>query len=277
MKFGYQIIGGKNVVNVSQAEIINKSMLDYLNGTSLMKKAEELTAKGIEYAPGKSQWNKNRVRRMITDTNYLGNENFPKIVEKDLFDRVLSVIDSRNNQKNTNRDEIFSSSLIPIRCANCGTKTYRKYESNYKIPKVFHICENPECNKRYVIYDIDFRRAVREALSETDEKIKSSSNEISREIYRLNNEIERDLQSIEIDENILKNKIFECAALQYSQFTIPKESIDYSQMNLCSLDFNREVKRRIKTIYLKSNDEIWLHMTDGQIVLKEVLNDECSS
>lgn len=270
-------MGGKNTVNVAQAEIINKSMLDYINGVSLKKKAEELTADGIEYAPGKSLWNKNRVRRMITDEKYLGTETFPKIVSKELFDKVLSVIDYRNKQKNTNKEKIFSTAIIPIKCANCGTKTYRKYESNFKIPKVFHHCENSECNMKYMIYDMDFRRAVCEALGETEERNKVALNDTLREIYRLNNEIERELQSVEIDENILKNKIFECAALQYSQITLPKESIDYSQMNLCSLDFNREVKRRVKTIYIKSDNEIWVHMTDGQIVVKDVVRDECDN
>ena len=58
MKFGFEILNGKYIVNTIQAEIVKKAMCDYIKGVSLKTKAEELTAQGIEYSPGKSNWNK---------------------------------------------------------------------------------------------------------------------------------------------------------------------------------------------------------------------------
>lgn len=278
MKFGYEIIKGKYVVNVTQATIINKIMHDYINGDSLKTKAEELTEQKIEYAPGKSTWNKNRIQRILMDRTYLGTDVYPVIVQSEIFEEVQKVIDSRNTQKNTNRDEIFSSSIVPILCSKCGGETYRRLESRTKQPRVLHICKNPDCKKRYVISDINLRAMIRDklALCETNDS-KLSNDDTIREIRKLDNEIEQELRSIEIDSVMLKNKILACAALQYSQYTLPKESIDYSKMELCSLKFNREIKSKVKTVYLESNERIWLYMVDGQIVGKDVQTNECSN
>ena len=275
MKYGYEIINGKYVVSSIKADIINKSAQSYLNGISLKSIAEELTNNCVEYAQGKSLWNKNRVRRMLTDTAYLGTDMYPAIMKREVFDEIEKVMDLRNTQKNTNRDEIFSSAIVPICCGNCGSETIRKYESRTKRPSVYHKCLNPECNKKYKIDDMDLRTMVREKLAMCEDSSFNASEDIIREIHRLDNEIERDLQSISIDEVAMKNKIFECAALKYRQYNTPKESIDYSKMNLCSLNFNREVKSRVKTVVLESNDNIWLYLTDGRIVGKEVADNEC--
>lgn len=269
MKFGYQVINGKYAINKIQAEIINESMLDYIKGVSLKTKAEQLSSLSIEYAPGKSLWNKNRVQRMLTDEAYIGLKNFPAIVQEEIFYKVKSVMEERNTQKSVNRDEIFNSAIIPIRCGQCGWEVGRRFESRTKEPKVYRVCENPDCDKSYIINDIDLRIMVRDKLALTNEIVKDSAAELNREIYRLENEIERDLQSIEIDEQTVKNKIFECAALKYSKYNTPKGSIDYEKINLCSLEFNKEVKHRVKAVILESNNQITLYMNDGQIVGKD--------
>lgn len=275
MKYGYEIINGKYVVSSIKADIINKSAQSYLNGISLKSIAEELTNNCVEYAQGKSLWNKNRVRRMLTDTVYLGTDMYPAIMKREVFEEIEKVMDSRNTQKNTNREEIFSSSIVPIRCGNCGSETIRKYESRTKKPTVYHICKNPDCKQSYKIYDMDLRIMIRDKLANCEESSLNVSEDTIREIHRLDNEIERELQSINIDEETLKNKIFECAALKYSRYNTQKESIDYSEMNLCSLNFNREIRSKVKTVVLESEDKIWLYLTDGRIVGKEVADNEC--
>lgn len=275
LKFGYQIINGKYMVNVTQADIVTKTMYDYINGMSLNDKAKELTNQGVEYAPGKSLWNRNRVQRMLTDNTYIGLKNYPAIISEDIFEEVAKVMYSRNTQKHTNRQEILSSSIVSIRCSKCGCETFRKLESRTKEHKVYHICNNPHCNKKYIINDMDLRMMVKDKLVQYEEILPTPSDELLSEVRRLNNEIARELQFAEIDETTIKNKILQCAALEYSCCSNPKESIDYGKMDLCSLDFNRAIKQKIKAIYIENNDEIWLYMTDGQIVGKDVSTFEC--
>ena len=170
---------------------------------------------------------------------------------------------------------MFSSAIVPICCSNCGSEIGRKYDGRMKENKVSRVCENSDCNRTYRINDLDLRKMIRDKLAVISEISSNTSDEISCKIRRLENEIERDLLTTEIDEKIVKNKIFECAVLQYSQYQNPKGSIDFSEMNLCSLNFNREVKRRVKVVYLENDNKIWLLMNDGQIVGKDVVENEC--
>ena len=272
--FGYEIIRGKNVINTKQAEVINKAMTDYIEGASLQRKADELTTKKIEYAPGKYHWNKNRVQRMLTNPVYLGTESYPRIVKQELSDEVKTVMDSRNTQKKVKREEIFSSAIVPICCGLCGSLTERIYEGRTKVVRVHHKCTNPECKKSYTIYDIDFRKMVRDLLATAEELSIVPSKEVGHEIQSLKYQIQREIESSDVSLESVKNKIFRCAALQYSQYTKPKESIDYSKMGLCSLEFNREIKRRVKCVCIDTNEKIWLCLSDGQIVGKDVFNNE---
>ena len=270
MKFGYQMIKGQTIVNTVQSAIILKAMSDYINGTSLKQKAIELTEQKVEYAPGKSEWNKNRVQRMLTDTAYLGTEQYPQIADKDTFDKVQEIMNSRNTQKNLNRQEVFSSVIVPIKCGKCGCETVRRYEPRTKIPKIMHTCTNPECKAQYRVTDDELREKIKCSMIATTEKELLPSEETMQIVRRLDNEIERDLQCLDIDGEALKNKIMECAALKYSLCTRKRESMDYSKMNPCSPIFIKEIKRRVSAIYLDSNTQIWLRMTDGQIIGKDV-------
>lgn len=279
MKFGYQMIKGQTIVNNVQSAIILKAMSDYINGTSLKQKAIELTEQKVEYAPGKSEWNKNRVQRMLTDTAYLGTEQYPQIADKDTLDKVQEIMNSRNTQKNLNRQEVFSSVIVPIKCGKCGCETVRRYEPRTKIPKIMHTCTNPECKAQYRMTDDELREKIKCSMIATNEKELLPSEETMQTVRRLDNEIERDLQCLDIDGEALKNKIMECAALKYSLCTRKRESMDYSKMNPCSPIFIKEIKRRVSAIYLDSNTQIWLRMTDGQIIGKDVneYDSSCSS
>lgn len=270
MKFGYQMIKGQTVVNSVQSAVFLKAMSDYIIGTSLKQKAEELTEQKVEYAPGKSEWNKSRVQRMLTDSTYLGTEQYPAIVDKETFDKVQEIMKSRNTQKNLNRQEVFSSTIIPIKCGKCGCDTVRRYEPRTKVPKIMHICTNPECKYQYRITDDELRDKIKIGMTEATEKELLPSEETMQTIRRLDNEIERDLQCLDIDGETLKNKILECAALKYSLCTRKRESMDYSKMSPCSQIFIKEIKRRVSAVYLDSNTKIWLKMTDGQIIGKDV-------
>lgn len=269
MKFGYQMIKGKYVTVSSQLSVILKTYADYIMGTSLKTKADELTALKVEYALGKSNWNKNRVQRMLTDTNYLGNDTYPQIIDKETFDKVQKIMQSRNTQKNCNRQEVFSSSIVPIKCGICGCITTRRHIPNSVKPKVVHTCCNPDCKHIYHTTDESLRNMVKVKMMQAIEIEMQPLEEIILDIHRLNNEIERDLKSTNIDPENLKNKIFQSAALEYCLCTEKKKSMDYSQVDPCSQIFIREIKSKVSAVYLKSDEDIWLQMTDGQTIGKE--------
>ena len=61
MKFGYMMKNGETVICEVQIAVYRQAASDYIAGVSLKSKADELTEQKVEYAPGKYNWNKNRV------------------------------------------------------------------------------------------------------------------------------------------------------------------------------------------------------------------------
>ena len=78
--FGYIIKNGIVTVDKTEADIVREIAKQYLGGSSLKTIAGGLTLRTIEYMPGKSDWNKSRIRRMIDDTRYIGNNGYPPIL-----------------------------------------------------------------------------------------------------------------------------------------------------------------------------------------------------
>ena len=76
---------GKLIINEEEAENIRGIFRNYLEGNSLIKSAEIL---GLRK-------NNSSVKRIITNKKYLGNENYPKIIDKESFDTAGQMIKDR--------------------------------------------------------------------------------------------------------------------------------------------------------------------------------------
>lgn len=268
LPFGYMMENGKIIVDEHKAEIVKQAVQSYLNGTSLKIKAEELEEKEVEYAPGKSSWNKNRVQRMLADPRYCGTDQYPAIIDRETFDKVQQTMASRNTQQECNRQNVFSSSVVPILCGKCGKPTFRRHDGRFQ-NCTKHICINPDCKAIYPIADQELWKQVQQILVKTTPVAAESDDALMLDLHRLKNEIERDMQSLDIDSQSLQKKIFEYAALQYkSKSPLSKESMDFSQRNPRSPDFIREIKRRVSAVLLIDKQTIGLRLTDGQEVGK---------
>lgn len=76
--YGYEIVDGKVVVNKEQAAVIRSVCKNYLSGMSLIKAGEQA---GLNL--------KNAgVKLLMQNPRYLGDENYPAILDEDTFNRV---------------------------------------------------------------------------------------------------------------------------------------------------------------------------------------------
>ena len=269
MKFGYMMKHGENVICEVQIAVYRQAAYDYIAGVSLKTKADELTERQVEYAPGKYNWNKNRVQRMLTDPTYLCTETHPPIIDRETFDKVQAIMKSRNTQKGHQREKVFSPSVVPIICGKCGASTNRRYDGR-RANNTLHICTNPECKSTYAIEDEALWELVRIKIIGVDATEVEPSEEIMMAVHKLTNEIDHDLQWFDVDADTLKNKIFECAALQYAALHIKRrESVDFTEMKPHSPVLIREIKKRVSAVMLDGTEEIRLQMTDGRVIGKE--------
>ena len=87
--FGYRMTEGQIDLNAEEAEVIRFIFQKYSEGLSVPKLTERIQAFNVPYRKG-SRWNKNMVCRILDNKIYLGNGEYPPIIEKCLFDKVLS-------------------------------------------------------------------------------------------------------------------------------------------------------------------------------------------
>ena len=267
--FGYTMENGRIEINRQQTETLRGIFAEYIQGTSLKAKAEELSEDKIEYAPGKYTWNKNRVQRILTDQRYLGTDQYPPIIDESTFQEVQRIMAERNTQKGCNRQEVFSSSVIPILCGKCGHPVIRRYDARWK-NTTKHYCTNPNCKAVYCITDKELWDKTSEQLSFMPAETQKPSDELAADIRRLNNEIERDLQRLDADGDSLQKKIYECAAQQYQlNRTVPRESMDFRNADPCSPDFIRKIKQMVAAVHLIDDDTIRLKRISDQAAGKE--------
>lgn len=268
--YGYQIIEGKYQINKQEAIIVQKIFREYIDGHSFKAIADQFTKDKIEYLPSKYNWNKNRIQRILQDERYTGTVILDEIIEKAQFEQAKSIILTKNTQVNCDRNQIFSASIIPILCGNCGHPAIRNWDSRRK-NKLLHKCSNSECKSVYSISDNVLWNLTINILTRINtEQENKTDKHIILEIQRLDNEIARDFERLDFDYINLKNKIFQSAALKYQTIrTENSESEIFVKTKSRSHLSIKEIQNIASAIYLVDNEHIHVQLINGQMTGKE--------
>ena len=83
--YGYTIRDGKLEVQEKEAENIRKIFKNYLAGNALIKSAD---LAGIKK-------NSSSVKKMLTNEKYLGNDIYPKIIDRESFEKAGQMLKER--------------------------------------------------------------------------------------------------------------------------------------------------------------------------------------
>lgn len=86
--YGYRIEDGKAVVDESQAEQVRAFFNEYISGKALMVAAETVGLKLFHGSAG----------RMLRNTHYLGDDYYPAIIDRELFDKAEEQRQARAGQ-----------------------------------------------------------------------------------------------------------------------------------------------------------------------------------
>ncbi|MEE1002513.1 MAG: recombinase family protein [Acutalibacteraceae bacterium] len=254
--YGYQFKNGSISIQETEIKIVKRIFTEYLNGLSLLKIAKQLNNEQIEYMPGVCGWNKSRIKRIIEDERYLGTNGYPPIIDEDTHKTLMQIKSEKNTQKGTNRKEDIFNLGVPILCPKCGSKMCRRHDSNRKCQD-WWLCQNNNCKNIISISDNDLIYGITECLNtvinkpDIIETVTDVDKEPSLDVYRLENEISRMLDSHCFDKSSLRKKMLERVSLKYkdidSQKYISKrlkaDFANASPLSAFSMDlFNRTVK-----------------------------------
>ena len=274
--FGYTMENGKIIFHPTESQAVQDIFSDYLDGQSLLKIAQSLNEQQVEYLSEVAGWNKARLKRIIEDKRYIGSNGYPSIIEQSIYDKAQAVRASRNTQKSLDRTADIFKLQLPVLCEKCGEPMQRKHDSRTTYQEKW-VCKT--CGGVIKISDKDFLSAITECVNYLIAELgilqsDPASEEPHVEVIRLKNEIGRLLDSLSIEKETLKNRIFEYASLVYETLDTTQritEMIRATLQRTRSLScYNGELTAKIASaITLHADKTGSLTLKNGQQIRKE--------
>ena len=270
--FGYQVKNGAVVMVPTEVKVVQRIFSHYLAGMSLKAIAASLTDEQVEYLPKQSQWNQNRIVRILDDVRYLGNEVYAAVIDREMFQEVQNVKLSRNTQKGYERGKVISPSAVSIVCSKCGGSVKRIHDNRTKY-KQKYVCANKDCQIQYKISEDEMLTMITELLSEAELVVmdRTDAGEIL-EIHRLQQEAARAVDYCHTDAQKARSLILECADKRYQSVSKGRADFDKLKRYLNHADMvvdRRTAAELIRQITLISDEKIVITLINGQTVEKE--------
>lgn len=284
ISYGYGIENGVVVVIPSEAEIVNEIFNAYLNGKILKEIAIDLSERGIIFFEGRSDWNKNTIVRIIQNRKYIGESNYPAIIDSDTFEKVNSQKEAKGHKKEK-QPEIIEYLKGVVYCGECGKLLHRRVtwgirekwycEGGCKCEK--YIDDNfIFCGVRQVLCAVKDNPTL---LCESDQKPTYTK---TQEIMRYTNEIGRYINERQPSFNTGKKLIMECASLKFSACSYNSKNTA-TEFIVVQLTQEREYLRKdflrkiIEKIIVKADGKIIVRFIGGVEVSDSEIGGNCGS
>lgn len=215
--FGYEMTNGTLCVAEEEATVVTEIFQRYGSGEVMKDIADDLTRRGIAFSPEKSVWNKPMLARMLENRKYIGENNYPRVVSDALFERANALKDQKGNKKGVYNAETTYLKDVLI-CAQCGHKAYR--HANWGVREKW-ICP-AGCKTDTYVGDMELSQEVLNALMRTKQDpdiltvcIEKTSYHPDMEVMRQTKEIHRLMDQSDIQFQMLKKLILQCADMKF--------------------------------------------------------------
>lgn len=271
--YGYKFEAGQPVPHPDESQIVGEIFHRYCAGDSLKVIAEDLTHRQVEYSPGKTSWDKARIKRILENSRYIGSDEYPVLIQKEQFVAANLKKEQTNTNKLTIDDDTKLFKELTV-CAKCGKKVTRRTDSRSAEP-VSWKC--PECGWSVRMSDEKFKTQVISMMNTLiHDPAAITPDTLPQEVHtleskRLLNEFHRALDSRQASEGELIKMVFEIGAANY-QAIDSRESITARLMadfakSKPSLDFQRELfQRTVRRILLRPDGLLGLELQNRHIV-----------
>ena len=270
--FGYHYQNGIMAEHPQESQIVQAVFMAYLSGEPLSKIAAHLTAKLVEYLPGCWHWDKARVKRILDNTKYIGNGEYPPIIKEKDF----QMAHQKKESANTNRqpvDEDIKLFKGLTHCHHCGNAMVRRMDSRmehpvtWKCPACDYFLPLPDEEFKHRVFLLQQRLVAKPLLTEKEEEIPVTS----MEARRLTNEIFRKLDSGDFSEDELVNLALQCGLKNYEAITSARHITERQTATLLHAGplsaFDRTLfERTVSEIHLTRKGEILLKLQNGVII-----------
>lgn len=271
--FGYCYQNGVLVVHPQESQTVQAVFAAYLSGEPLSKIAAYLTAKLVEYLPGCWQWNKARVKRLLDNSKYMGEGDFPQLITEKQF----QMAHQKKESASTNRqlvDEDIKLFKGLVYCHHCSSPMVRRMDSRMEHPVTWKC---PACDYFLPLPDEEFKQRVfllQKKLADKPllaEKEEENIPVAPMKVRRLTNEIFSKLDSGDYSEDELVNLALQCAAENYEAITSARhitERLTAALLHAGPLSaFDRTLfEKTVLEIHLTRKGEILLKLQNGVFI-----------
>lgn len=281
--YGYEMQKGEIQICKAEKNILTEIFNSYINGSNLKEIADSLTINKVEYLPDECGWNKSRIKRIIEDRRYLGDERYPQLIQEEIFNKANSIKQIRRTTKNY----VVTAENKPVvyltRCAECGAPLYHITDTRYTESERW-CCKTDECRLNIKLTISELLKDITDLLNEiisNQEFIQYSkaetSSEPSIEIMRMENDIERLIEQPDFDKDKLQNLILKCAEKKYSYDKSTRHITDRlkadfeksSPLSAFSMDL---FEKTVSAVLIDKQGSVSIKLKNGNIIGKENLN-----
>lgn len=141
LPFGYELRMGKVCIKESEAEVVRLIFHSYREGASYNRIAGFLGSQPVPYREGGQPWNKNMVARILQDERYTGMDDFPRVIEPEIFQTTQQKRPKTGGSPENAKELRLLRDMVV--CAHCGTPMARNQRDNWTCPQ----CGGPPVRK----------------------------------------------------------------------------------------------------------------------------------
>ena len=219
--YGYQFIDGMLQTDEEQSRFVQEIFRVYNSGVPVSRLKDHI--EGLEI-------NRVKLNDMLSDKRYMGDENFPKIIEPELFEAVQQMKEERRKAIGKEQSYIYYKEYFllgdKMKCGECGSE-YHCYKHGDK--------QIWDCSKRIVKGRVHCRNQriqedqIKELFMQAVTKMKNDPEKIRKiTIHKTKRNIR--LQAVEHEIELLKNdsdhNIDELLKLIYKRAFLQYEDAD---------------------------------------------------
>lgn len=122
--YGYAIEDGCYTLEAEEAAVVQQIYSLYLTGESYARIADSLNHSGPAYHPEHPLWNKHIVKRILENSKYTGQQDYPQIIDPVQFSAVQALIASKSASQ-SRREKSEDTPLWKYLSCTCGRRLCR--------------------------------------------------------------------------------------------------------------------------------------------------------
>ncbi len=265
--FGYTMKNGETLCCPTESAIVKEIFRLYSAGMAYSKIADEMMLRGIPYHKHTSQWNKHMVKRILENERYLGEKEYPPIIEPAIFMNVQLIKGDKNTY--TPCPDYIKPIREKVVCGVCGGRMLRDTRASNKVR---WYCQTEGCANRRYIEDEDTRAALTERLDALaqnpdllDWPLPQHGGGLTLDAARIQNEVIRELNKAEPGTEYTKMLILACAAEKYSGLPdyTPYHQMQRLKEQIASQPMDDDFRNRIFRTAVRE-----IQLTDGGLGLR---------